>query len=191
MTLAEVVYKTIFQLKRGTAQKWAELNPVLREGEPGFELDTGKLKIGNGTTPWKELNYINNNLISIDVDNKSIIVDGIGQISLKGFEEAQTGQSIRKNDEGVLEWYTPISEEELDQLIKVISIGDVDLPVQDNRVVIPAGTNESLGLIKGSNLDNQIKMLSDGTGEVNSIGVDKIVNVDDFTLILNCGTASD
>jgi hypothetical protein len=31
----------------------------------------------------------------------------------------------------------------------------------------------------------------DGTGEVNSIGVDKIVNVDDFTLILNCGTASD
>ena len=112
--MAEVVYKTIFQLKRGTAQKWAELNSVLREGEPGFELDTGKLKIGNGTTPWKELNYINNNLISIDVDNKSIIVDGIGQISLKGFEEAQTGQSIRKNDEGVLEWYTPISEEELD-----------------------------------------------------------------------------
>ena len=53
-------------------------------------------------------------MISIDVDNKSIIVDGIGQISLKGFEEAQTGQSIRKNDEGVLEWYTPISEEELD-----------------------------------------------------------------------------
>lgn len=91
----------------------------------------------------------------------------------------------------MLEWYTPISEEELDQLIKVISIGDVDLPVQDNRVVIPAGTNENLGLIKGSNLDNQIKMLSDGTGEVNSIRVDKIVNVDDFTLILNCGTASD
>jgi hypothetical protein len=31
----------------------------LRQGEPGFEYDTGKLKIGDGFTPWTSLPYIN------------------------------------------------------------------------------------------------------------------------------------
>lgn len=46
------------QLKRGTAARWAELNPVLTAGEPGFEYDTKKLKIGDGSTAWNDLPYI-------------------------------------------------------------------------------------------------------------------------------------
>ena len=49
----------IYQFKRGTAQRWSEINPILRQGEPGFEYDTGKLKIGDGFTPWLALSYIN------------------------------------------------------------------------------------------------------------------------------------
>ena len=48
----------IYQFKRGTAQRWLEVNPILRQGEPGFEIDTGKLKIGNGITTWKDLPYL-------------------------------------------------------------------------------------------------------------------------------------
>ena len=55
----ERVIKTTFQLRRGSAENWNTQNPILRAGEPGFELDTGKLKIGNGTKPWDELDYIN------------------------------------------------------------------------------------------------------------------------------------
>ena len=33
-------------------------NPVLSAGEPGFELDTGKLKIGDGSTYWNDLPYL-------------------------------------------------------------------------------------------------------------------------------------
>lgn len=51
----EVVLNTIFRLKRGTAARWAELNPVLQQGEPGFAYDEGILKIGNGTSTWNEL----------------------------------------------------------------------------------------------------------------------------------------
>ena len=51
---------TTFQLKRGTAQRWIEVNPILKQGEPGFEYDTGKLKIGDGIRHWTELVYINN-----------------------------------------------------------------------------------------------------------------------------------
>ena len=37
-------------LRKGTAAAWtAAGSVVLAAGEPGFETDTGKLKIGNGT----------------------------------------------------------------------------------------------------------------------------------------------
>lgn len=45
--MADIVIKTI-RLKRGTSSSWRRVNPVLLEGEPGFEKDTNKLKIGNG-----------------------------------------------------------------------------------------------------------------------------------------------
>ena len=46
------------KLKRGIASDWATRNPILLEGEPGYELDTGKLKIGNGITGWNGLPYL-------------------------------------------------------------------------------------------------------------------------------------
>ena len=55
--MAEILIKTVFQLKRGLAEAWTRVNPLLRPGEPGFELDTGKLKIGNGIDNWTELPY--------------------------------------------------------------------------------------------------------------------------------------
>lgn len=45
------------QLRRGTAAQWAAANPVLAQGEPGFEYDTGKLKYGDGATAWNSLTY--------------------------------------------------------------------------------------------------------------------------------------
>jgi hypothetical protein len=45
------------QLRRGDAAFWTDENPILHPGEPGFEKDTGKLKIGDGVTHWRELEY--------------------------------------------------------------------------------------------------------------------------------------
>lgn len=49
-----------FMLRRGVSTAWAERNPVLRAGEPGVEIDTKRLKIGDGVTPWSELPYFMN-----------------------------------------------------------------------------------------------------------------------------------
>jgi hypothetical protein len=46
-----------FQHKRGTASKWITVNPILLSGEPGYETDTGKFKIGNGILAWIDLPY--------------------------------------------------------------------------------------------------------------------------------------
>ena len=45
------------QLRRDGAQQWANVNPILAQGELGIELDTSRLKIGDGVTPWNSLKY--------------------------------------------------------------------------------------------------------------------------------------
>ena len=47
-----------FQLRGGTAADWTAANPVLASREPGAETDTGKLKIGDGSTAWSSLPYV-------------------------------------------------------------------------------------------------------------------------------------
>lgn len=46
------------RLRRDTAANWTAANPVLLNGEVGFETDTRKLKLGDGTTAWTSLLYV-------------------------------------------------------------------------------------------------------------------------------------
>jgi hypothetical protein len=46
-----------YQLRRDTALRWLEVNPVLALAEPGYETNTGYMKIGDGITPWDRLPY--------------------------------------------------------------------------------------------------------------------------------------
>jgi len=43
--------------RRDDGPSWEQYNPTLKQGEPGFEIDTGLLKFGDGITPWNELPY--------------------------------------------------------------------------------------------------------------------------------------
>ncbi|AIX17313.1 structural protein [Synechococcus phage ACG-2014b] len=45
------------QLRRGSATQWSNSNPTLAQGELGIELDTGRIKIGDGVTAWNSLRY--------------------------------------------------------------------------------------------------------------------------------------
>jgi hypothetical protein len=49
---------TQIQVRRGTAAQWTSANPTLASGEWGYETDTNKAKIGNGSTAWNSLAYI-------------------------------------------------------------------------------------------------------------------------------------
>lgn len=45
------------QFRRGTAAEWSSANPVLLDGELGWESDTTKAKMGDGNTAWNDLPY--------------------------------------------------------------------------------------------------------------------------------------
>jgi len=45
------------QLRNDTSSNWTTANPTLLEGEFGLETNTGKYKIGDGSTAWNSLSY--------------------------------------------------------------------------------------------------------------------------------------
>lgn len=57
------------QFKRGTSRAWRKANPVLLNGEPGYEVDTHKMKVGDGINCWMRLPYIGDH--SAPKDGKS------------------------------------------------------------------------------------------------------------------------
>lgn len=132
--MADVI-KTTFQVKRGIAARWEELNPILNPGEPGFEMDTFKLKIGNGSTPWKELPYVN------DVDiSKYITIEDIinGDVILPVATEAVRGvvlSSTAKNE---------ISVDPTDGSMEVNSLSIDRLDTEGINVILNGGAASSL-----------------------------------------------
>jgi len=48
---------TRIQLRRDSAANWTSTNPILDQGEPGYETDTGNMKIGDGYSRWSILSY--------------------------------------------------------------------------------------------------------------------------------------
>ena len=51
--------KARIQLKKDTSEAWRINNPVLLDGEAGYESDTNLMKVGDGIHRWLELDYTN------------------------------------------------------------------------------------------------------------------------------------
>jgi len=91
---------TQIQLRRDTAANWTSINPVLLMGELGYETDTNKFKVGDGTTAWNSVRYA----IVIDnaaqtLTNKSIsgstnTLTNIANASLSNSSISVNGQSV-------------------------------------------------------------------------------------------------
>lgn len=63
------------QLRRDTSARWAEINPILLEGEVGYEIDTKFSKIGDGATRWNDLEYLKaENIVQETGDDKNVVM---------------------------------------------------------------------------------------------------------------------
>jgi hypothetical protein len=74
--------KTVIQLRRDTSTNWDSVNPILSAGEAGFETDTSKLKIGDGSTAWSSLAYFGN-------------LDSLNNVGDVTITSAATGEVLR------------------------------------------------------------------------------------------------
>jgi hypothetical protein len=67
--------------RKDTAANWTAANPILLSGEIGYETDTKKFKIGDGSTNWNTLAYLP-------------IPDGSGNLTITGNLEIGTTGSL-------------------------------------------------------------------------------------------------
>ena len=59
----ERILDSKIQIRNDTAANWKAANPVLLKGELGIEIDTRKLKIGDGISTWTGLKYVSDNVL--------------------------------------------------------------------------------------------------------------------------------
>jgi hypothetical protein len=84
---------TLIKLRRGLRTEWENFNPVLSDGEAGVEIDTHKLKIGDGQTLWNDLSYIDgesaqhyHNLLG----NPNLVITGTNSVGISLDNQART-----------------------------------------------------------------------------------------------------
>jgi hypothetical protein len=78
-----MAYTTI-QLRRDTAANWASVNPVLAQGEAGYETDTNNLKFGDGSTAWSSLSYYTGNAGQLVIDSNASHIQPVGNTQVAG-----------------------------------------------------------------------------------------------------------
>ena len=73
---------TRMQQRRGTAAQWTAANPILAAGEIGFETDTSKFKMGNGSSTWTALQYFANaSELSALIGGAGTFLDTLGELA--------------------------------------------------------------------------------------------------------------
>jgi hypothetical protein len=86
--------QSTIKLRRDTAANWTSNNPTLAAGEIGVETDTGKFKIGDGSTAWTSLAYIIENF---PIDSLSdVVIDGTPANNEVLAYDTATGKWINK-----------------------------------------------------------------------------------------------
>jgi uncharacterized protein YxeA len=56
-------------VRHSAATAWGTQNPILAKGELGYEIDTGKSKIGDGVNAWNSLKYASSGSVTVQSTN--------------------------------------------------------------------------------------------------------------------------
>jgi hypothetical protein len=150
--------KALIQFRRGTAQEWAEKDPILDSGEPGFETDTGLYKIGDGINHWLELQYANENL-----NNPIILADN------SGFVDKITIRSPEIN-------FKVIGDTNIFEVPPnfMFLIDSMEIVV---KTILGQLTLAQLPVIRFGNLDNPQIYYKDSIAYINKIGARHVLEI--------------
>lgn len=81
----------VIRVRRGTTNEWAVYNPILGEGELGFDTTNDRLKVGDGLNVWSNLKFATGN--SFDVARDAGFVGSLAEWldTLKGGPKGPMG----------------------------------------------------------------------------------------------------
>jgi hypothetical protein len=125
---------TRIQLRRDTAAQWTANNPTLSTGEAGYESDTGKLKIGNGSSAWSSLAYVKTALTDTTGDYVAT-VSGTDGVTISG-AGAGAAVTVANSDKG--------SSQNIFKNVAVSGQSTIVADSNDDTLTVVAGTGVTL-----------------------------------------------
>jgi hypothetical protein len=158
---------TRIQMRRGTTSEWNSADPTLNEGELGYNSTLGQLKVGDGDTPWSELDYIvsagslNTSLGSYIPDTEKSAIDGVAE--LDGSRNILAPASIifegTAND---FETTLEITDPTADRTITLPNVTGTVITTGNLSDITNAGTFTGSIVIEGATADDHELTLSAG-----------------------------
>lgn len=138
----------------------------------------------NGIAAGAQVNVIDaveETELAIASEGKKLSIKAVPQDKVTGLSDALQGIN------------TQITEVKTtaDNALKGVKVNGVALEkAEDGNVNVPMGSATALGVVKGSEAENQVKVTADGVMEVNNINVNKLVQSEGEELILNGGSST-
>jgi hypothetical protein len=69
--------QTVIKIRRDTSTNWSSVNPILAAGEIAFETDTDKIKVGDGSSTWSQLDYASGAGTAAEITADTTNFDGL------------------------------------------------------------------------------------------------------------------
>ena len=141
------------------------------------------------------------------VQSGQLAIDGSGNLSVTavsqdivtGLSDAladkvnvEAGKGLSTNDftDDLMSKLEGIAAGAQVNILEAVQVNGTALPITGKAVNIPIATAQALGVVKGSVDENKVAVGTDGTMEVNSVNVSKLVQTAGDTLILDGGTST-
>jgi hypothetical protein len=83
-------------LRRDTTANWTSANPVLADGEIGYDTTLDRIKVGDGSHAWASLPFTTN--VSLATNADPGLLSAAGYTELSGATDANTASKIVKRD---------------------------------------------------------------------------------------------
>ena len=138
------------QIRRDTGANWETNNPILKLGEIGCDMTAKRLKVGDGTTSWRNLSWIGPEVIN--------------DLITGGTDKALSAEQGKELQQKISDLEASISE--------IISSGGV--PVVDNLTSTSA--TSALSANQGRVLNSKIKDVEDQVSGMGIFGMGYTVN---------------
>ena len=160
--------KDKIQIRRDAAANWRQYNPTLSAGEYGLETDTMLIKIGNGSTEWNNLRYLNK------LDSRYLIQNEDGSVTFTEEFENLLNSFIKSGDrvQTLLISNNPTLPEEVankqyvDQAIAAISV--LKRRVVNQLPSVENADENTIYLIKENNIYNEYMLIDNQLEKIGS-----------------------
>lgn len=152
------------QNRRDTSSNWTTNNPTLAAGEIGYETNTGKFKIGDGTTAWTSLGYTQNGTVTSITAGTGLsggTITSTGTIAIDSTVATLTGSQTLTN--------------------KTLTTPVISSITNTGTLTLPTSTDTLVGRATSDTLSNKVLLSPEERTTVSATAATGTINFDAVT----------